>query len=65
MAGASIFSIIIGKLRHEKKLCLIILLKTDKNLEVDFHYTILLFGLIICLYVKDSGESPLDIKEIA
>ena len=65
MAGAGIFGIIIGKLRYKKKSCLINLLKVDKGSKVGFYCTILLFGLTIYLWVKGSGESPLDAKEIA
>ena len=49
MASASIFVVIIGKLHHKKKLCLVILLKTDKGSKISFYYTILLFGLTIYL----------------
>ena len=49
MANASIPGIIIGKFCHEKKLCPIILLKVDKNLEVGFYCTILSFGLTVHL----------------
>ena len=40
MTDASIFGIIVGKLRHEKEPCSIILLKVDKSLEVGFYCTI-------------------------
>ena len=49
VAGASILSIIVGKLRYGKKLCPIILLKIDKDSEINFHHTILLFSLAIHL----------------
>ena len=65
MASASIFGIIIGKFRHRKKPCLVILFKIDKNLKVDFYYTILPFGLTVHLWVEGSGESLLNAKEIA
>ena len=52
VAGASIFDIIISKLCHGKKICPIILLKFDKNLEVDFYCTIQPFSLAICLQIK-------------
>ena len=64
MAGASIFSIIVSKLYHEKKPCPIILLKVDKNLKIGFHYTNLSLCLAVCLQVEGSEESMLDIKEI-
>ena len=65
MAGTSISSIIISKLCHEKKLCPIILLKVVKNLEVSFYYTILSFGLAVCLWIENGREFLPDIKEIA
>ena len=49
MASASIFSIVIGKLCHKKKPCPIILLKVNKNLEIDFHCNILPFDLTVFL----------------
>ena len=49
MANASIHGIVVGKLRHGKKLCPIILFKVDKDSKVGFHYIILLFGLTIRL----------------
>ena len=65
VAGGGIFCVVISKLRHGKKPCLIILLKVDKGLEVGFHYTILPFGLTVRLWVESGGESPLDAEEIA
>ena len=65
VADAGILGVIIGKLHHRKKPYPIILLKVDKSLEVGLHYTILSFGLIVCLWVKSSRESPFDTKEIA
>ena len=51
MAGASTFGIIIDKLCYKKKLCPIILLEIDKNLEVSFYYTILSLNLAVRLWV--------------
>ena len=65
MAGTDILSIVVGKLRHRKKPCPIILLKVDKGSEVDFYRAILPFGLTVRLWVEDGGESPLYAKEIA
>ena len=65
VAGASILGIVIGKLRHGKKPCLIILLEVDKGLEVGFHCTILPLSLAIRLRVEGGGKSLLDTKEIA
>ena len=64
MANASIFDIIIGKLRHTKKLCLVILFKINKSLKIDFYYIILPFSLTNRLWIKDNGESLLNAKEI-
>ena len=49
MASASIFDIIIGKFCYKKKLYLIILFKVDKNLEINFYYTILPLSLVVHL----------------
>ena len=49
MTSASIFGIILDKLRHRKKLYSIILLKIDKDLEVNFYCAILPFGLTVRL----------------
>ena len=65
IVGAGILDIVISKLRHGKKPYLIILLKVDKGSEVGFHYTILPLNLAVRLWVKSSGESPLDAKKIA
>ena len=65
MADASIFCIIIGKLCYKKKPCSIIFLKVDKDLKINFHYTILLFSLAICLQIKDGREFLLNTEEIA
>ena len=64
MANTGIFGVIVGKLRHEKKPCLIILLKVDKSSKVGFYYTILAFGLTVCLWVEGDGEYLLDAKKI-
>ena len=62
--GASILGIIIGKFCYKKKPCLVILFKINKGLKVRFYYTILLFDLTVCLWIKGVGESPLNTKEI-
>ena len=49
VVGAGIFDIVVSKLHHGKKLCLIILLKLDKNSKVCFHHTILPLNLAVCL----------------
>ena len=65
MAGAGILGIVVSKLRHEKKLCPIILLKVDKGLEVGFYCTILLLSLAVRLQMNGGGESLLDAEGIA
>ena len=60
VAGAGIFGVIIGKLRHKMKPCLIILLKVEKSSEIDFYCIILSFGLPVCLGVESSKEFSLD-----
>ena len=65
MAGACIFGIVVCNLSYWEEPSLIVLLEIDKNLEVCFHYTILLFCLVIRLRVKDVGEPPLDAKKVA
>ena len=65
MANTGILGIVIGKLRHGKKLYSIILLKVNKGLEVDFHCAILLFGLTFYLRVKGGEESLLHAMKIA
>ena len=64
VAGTTIFGIIIGKLYHKKKPCLIILLKVDKSSEIGFDYTILPLNLAIYLRVENNREYLLDAKEI-
>ena len=65
VAGASILGIIVGKLRHKKKPCPIILLKVDKGLEVSFYCIILPLSLAVYLQVKSGGKFLLDIEKIA
>ena len=65
MAGTGIPSIIIGKFCSRKKLCLIILFKVDKDLEIGFHYAILPFDLTVCLWIESGKEFLLNAKEIA
>ena len=60
LADASILGIVVGKLRHGKKLYPIILLKVDKSLEVGFHCTILPLSLVVRLRMESDEESPLN-----
>ena len=64
MASACILGVIISKLGYWQELCLIILLEIDKCLEVDFHCTILIFGLAVSLKMKESGKAAFDPEEI-
>ena len=47
--NANIFGIIVDELPYKKKTCLIILLKINKNLKMDFYNTILPLVLAIFL----------------
>lgn len=49
ITNAGVFCIIIGKLNHWKKLCLILLFKVDKDLKVNFYNIVLLLNLIVYL----------------
>ena len=60
MTGAGVFGIVVGKLRYKKEPCPIILLEVDKDLKVDFYFTILPFSLPVYLVVESGGESSLD-----
>ena len=63
MASAGILGVVIGKLRHRKKLYQIILFKVNKGLKVGFYRTILPFGLTVRLWVEGGGESLLNTKK--
>ena len=65
MMSIGILNIIVGKLCYKKKPCSIIPLKIDKDLEIDFHCTILFFSLVAYLQVKSGRKSLLDTKKIA
>lgn len=45
-------SVIIDKLNHWQKICLVIFLEIDKNIEIYLYYICLLLGLIVALQVK-------------
>ena len=60
VVGTGIHNIIVGQFRYDKKLCPIILLEVDKNLEVNFYHTILPLSLAVYLQVKGNRESLLD-----
>lgn len=63
VVGASIFCIIIDQFNYWKEFCPIVLLKVDKDLEIDFHYTVLPFSLAVNLRVKGSKKSLLNVQE--
>ena len=60
VTGASILSIIIGKLCHRQKSYLVILFKVDKGPKLGFHRAILPLSLAVRLRMKDNGEFLLD-----
>ena len=63
--SASILGVVVSKFRHKKKLCLIILLKVDKSLEINFYYIVLPLSLAVHLRVEGDKKSLLNAKEIA
>lgn len=65
MASAYILIIVISKLGHWQKSCLIVLLKVDKSSKIGFNDVVLMFCLTIRLK-KECGAEPLfDAQEIA
>ena len=64
VAGIGILDIIIDKICNRKKLYLIILLKVEKNLEVDFYHIILPLSLAVCLWVKGGRKSLFNVEKI-
>ena len=64
IVSASIFGIIISKLCHGKKPCLINLLQVDNSLEVGFYCIILPFSLAIYLQIENNKKFLLYAKEI-
>ena len=65
MAGVYVFSIIISKLGYWSELDLIVLLKIDESLEINFYDTILPFSLFVNLQIKSNGNLMLIDKEVA
>ena len=47
MISINIFGIIIDKFYYVRKFYLIIFLKIDKGLKIDFHYIIFFFSLVV------------------
>lgn len=64
VASTCIFCIILYKLRHEEKLCQVILLLINKNLAIYFNYLILFLSLVICQKIKGNKEFLVDVKKI-
>lgn len=62
--GASILSIIMGKLCHKKKLYPIILFEIDKDLKIGFYCAVMSFDLVIYLKIEDIYYFTFKIKEI-
>ena len=60
ITGISIFCIIIGKFNYQKEFYSVILLKVNKDLEVNFCGAVLPLGLTVCLRVKCGRELLLD-----
>ncbi len=65
MANTCIFSIIVGKLSHQKEISLIVLFLIDEGFEVGLYSTILSFSLAINFKVDSNSEPLLDSKKIA
>lgn len=64
VASACILGIIVSELSHRQESSPIILLPIDKSSKVCFYFTVLSFGLSICLWMERSGELLLDAKKI-
>ena len=64
VASIGIFGVIVGKLRHGKKPCPIILLKVDKNSKIGFYCTILPIGLTVRLWIESGRGFLFDAEEI-
>ena len=58
-----IFGIIVKKLGYWYKLGPIVLLEIDKNLEVRWHYAVLLLSLTVSLRVKYGRKPTFDAKK--
>lgn len=65
MIGSCNLSIVISELSHWQKFCSVILFKVDKGLELDFHYAVLIFALVICQRMEGCRKPLLDAKEVA
>ena len=61
---AGIFEVIVDKLRHWQKPCLVILLLIHEDTKISFYCTVLLFHLPVCLRVECSKKLPLDAEEV-
>lgn len=61
MASDYILRIILCKVSYFQKLCLVILFKVNKSLEIFFYFTILLFNLATNLKLKVKEKKLFDI----
>lgn len=64
MASICIFSIVIDKLSYWKEFSIVILLIVDKSSEINFYYTILLFGLAISYKMKRNKKPLFNLKGV-
>ena len=64
LTRTGILEVVVGKLCHREKLCLVILLLIYENTKVSFHGAVLLFFLIVCLRVIWGRELSLDAEEV-
>lgn len=64
IASVWIFYIIISKFGNWQKFYLVILFEINKESDISLYNTVLPFGLIIGLKLKDSKKLPLDPKKI-
>ena len=65
IAGAYIFGVVISNFNYYWELGPIVLLEVDKDLEVSFYDTILLFGLAVNLQIKSDKKSTFYGKKVA
>ena len=63
LASASIFGVVVSKLYHKKKSCVIILLEVYKNLKIAFYFIILPLILAVYLQIEDNKKFLVDIEK--
>ena len=64
MTSGNIFNIIISKVSNCKEVFLVILLKANKNLKINFYYIILPLSLTIYLKIKGNNKLLFNDKKI-